>query len=309
MAEQFVTLDGGITLCHESFGSPEDPPLLLIMGLGTQMIAWPDAFCATLAERGFFVIRYDNRDCGRSSRIPGRPPSIAELLRRRISNPPYTLSEMAADGAGLLEALGLSSAHVVGASLGGMIAQTMAVEYPERVRSLTSIMSTTGNRWKGQPGLSMYPYLLRKAPSDRDAFVQYMLAAFDAIGSRELPRDRERLRTTAERSYDRGIHPAGTARQLGAIIASGDRTAALRGITAPTLVIHGTSDRLVAPSGGRATAQAIPGARLLMIEKMGHDLPDGEWSRLIAAIADHAESAEGRAAVAEPGEPTHRGAS
>jgi pimeloyl-ACP methyl ester carboxylesterase len=265
------------------------------MGLGTQMIAWPDAFCAELAERGLYAIRFDNRDCGRSSGVAARPPSAVELLRRRITAPPYTLSEMAADAAGLLEALGLRSAHIAGASLGGMIAQTMAIEHRDRVRTLTSIMSTTGNRWKGQPALAMYPYLLRKAPTEREAFVAYMLTVFDTIGSPELPRDRARLRATAERSHERGLNPAGTARQLGAIIASGDRTAALRHVTAPTLVIHGTRDRLVSPSGGRATARAVPGARLLMIDGMGHDLPDGEWPRLIAAIADHALAAERRA--------------
>src|SRR5579859_2692116 len=213
MTEQFATVDTGITLCYETFGSAGDPPLLLIMGLGTQMIAWPDAFCTALADRGFHVIRYDNRDCGRSSSMRGRPPSMVEMLRRRVARPAYTLSDMAADAAGLLEALGLASAHIVGASLGGMIAQTLAIEHPARARSLTSIMSNTGSRWAGQPALAMYPHLLRAAPTERDAFVAHMLAVFDAIGSTGLPRDRDRLRATAERSFERGLNPAGTGRQ------------------------------------------------------------------------------------------------
>lgn len=292
MAEQFCEAQPGITLCYEAFGRVADPPVLLIMGLGTQMIAWPDDFCAELAGRGLYVIRFDNRDCGRSTVVSGRPPSLRELALRRIAHPAYTLSDMAADTAGLLRALQLSSAHVVGASLGGMIAQTLAVEHPERVRSLVSIMSNTGHRWKGQPSPSIYRYLLRAAPREREAYVDYMLRVFDAIGSRGLPRDRERLRRTAQRSHERGLHPAGTGRQLAAIIASGDRTRALASVSAPTLVIHGTRDPMVSPSGGRATAQAIPGARLLTIDGMGHDLPDGAWSQLIDAIAEHARVAE-----------------
>jgi pimeloyl-ACP methyl ester carboxylesterase len=306
MPEQFVTLESGITLCYETVGSEGNAPLLLIMGLGTQMIAWPDAFCAQLAERGHYVIRFDNRDCGRSSRASGRPPSLRELVLRRIEDPPYTLSDMAADAVGLLDALGLASAHVGGASLGGMIAQTVAAEHPGRVRSLISVMSNTGSPWSGQPAFAIYRYLLRQAPTERDAYVAHMLRVFDAIGSTELARDHDRLRTTSERSYERGLHPAGTGRQLGAIVASGDRTAALRGITAPTLVIHGTRDRMVSPSGGRATARAIPGARLVMIDGMGHDLPEGAWPQLIEAIADHTQAADRESARASgaPTEPT-----
>ncbi len=292
MAEEFCEVETGITLCYETFGQREDPPLLMIMGLGTQMIAWPDAFCAELAERGLYVIRFDNRDCGRSSSMPGRPPSVRELALRRVENPPYTLSDMARDADGLLRELGLSSAHVVGASMGGMIAQTLAVEHPRRVRSLVSIMSTTGHRWKGQPALATYRYLLRRAPTERDAYIEYMVGLFDAIGSRGLHRDRARLRATAEGSFERGLNPAGTGRQLGAIIASGDRTAALASVHVPTLVIHGSRDPMISPSGGRATARAIAGARLLTIEGMGHDLPDGAWPELVAAIAEHARVAE-----------------
>lgn len=292
MAEQLIEVETGVTLCYETFGRPDDPPLLLIMGLGTQMVAWPDAFCAELAGRGFQVIRFDNRDCGRSTRMHGRPPSVRELLTRRVAQPPYTLGDMAADTAGLLHALDIGSAHVVGASLGGMIAQTLAAEHHRRVRSLTSIMSTTGNRWKGQPALGVLRYLLQRAPTEREAYVEHMMAVHEAIGSRALHRDRERLRATAARSHERGLNPAGTGRQLGAIIAAGDRTRALATITAPTLVLHGTADRLVNPSGGRATAGAIGGARLVMIDGMGHDLPDQAWPQLIDAIAGHAMAAE-----------------
>jgi pimeloyl-ACP methyl ester carboxylesterase len=290
--ERFCELESGVTLCYEAFGAPDDPTMLLVMGLGTQMLGWPDEFCAALASRGFRVIRFDNRDTGRSSSMPGRPPSLGEMLLRRVEHPPYTLSDMAADTIGLLDALRIDTAHVVGASMGGMIAQTIAIEHPQRVRSLVSIMSTTGARGKGQPAFSVLRYLFRRAPTERDAFIEHMLRLFDAIGSRDLRRDRDRLHATAERVYERGLNPAGTGRQLGAIIAAEDRTAALRRLSVPTLVIHGTKDPMVNVSGGRATADAIPGAQLMLVDGMGHDLPDEAWPRLVAAIAGHAEGAQ-----------------
>ena len=292
MAEQFCDVGRGITLCYERFGSEADPPLLLIMGLATQMIGWPDEFCAALAERGFQVIRFDNRDIGRSTRVRGQPPSVRQLVTRKIDPVLYTLSDMAGDAAGLMRELGISPAHVVGASMGGMIAQTLAAEHPETVRSLVSIMSNTGNRWTGQPKLTTYRYLLRRAPDERDAFIEYTTKLFEAIGSRGLPYDRDRVRKMVARSYDRGRDPAGPGRQLGAVVASGDRTAQLRTIRAPTLVIHGTTDPLVAKSGGVATARAIPGARLMVIQGMGHDLPEAAWSQLVQAIAGHAHAAD-----------------
>ena len=292
MAEQFCEVGEGITLCYESYGDEADPPLLLIMGLGTQMIAWPEPFCRELAARGFYVVRFDNRDVGRSTWVQGRAPGPRELVLRRIENPPYTLSDLARDTAGLIGALNLHSVHVVGASMGGMVAQTLAVEHPELVRSLTSIMSTTGGRFRGQPALRVYPMLLKRAPVEREAYVEHMMGVFDLIGSRSLGRDFERLRATAEQSFERGVNPVGTGRQLGAIVASGDRSAALATITAPTLVIHGTRDPMVRPSGGRATAKAIPGARLMTVDGMGHDLPDQAWPQLIDAIAAHAHAAE-----------------
>ena len=296
MAEQFVDVGGAIILCYERFGSEADPPMLLIMGLATQMIGWPDEFCEQLAGRGFQVIRFDNRDIGRSTKIYGRPPTPRQLITRKIDPVLYTLSDMARDAARLMQKLEIAPAHVVGASMGGMIAQTLAAEHPESVRSLVSIMSNTGNRWKGQPAFGIYRYLLRQAPEDRDGFIEYTTTVFEAIGSRGLPFDRERVRDMVARSYDRGRDPAGPGRQLGAIIASGDRTHQLRAIRAPTLVIHGSNDRMVATSGGVATAKAIPGAKLLVIHGMGHDLPEAAWPQLLDAIAGHARAAD-RAAV------------
>jgi pimeloyl-ACP methyl ester carboxylesterase len=298
MAEQFVDVGGAITLCYERFGSEADPPMLLIMGLGTQMIGWPDEFCEQLADRGFQVVRFDNRDVGRSTKIHGRPPTPRELITRRIDPVLYTLSDMAGDAAGLLRELRLEPAHVVGASMGGMIAQTLAAEHPERVRSLVSIMSNTGYRWKGQPAFGVYRYLLRQAPEDRDGFIEYTTRLFEAIGSRGLPFDRDRVGDMVARSYDRGRDPAGPGRQLGAIIASGDRTSQLRTIRAPTLVIHGSHDRMVAKSGGIATADAIPGAKLMIVDGMGHDLPEAAWPQLVEAIAGHAHAADRAAAEA-----------
>jgi pimeloyl-ACP methyl ester carboxylesterase len=292
MPEQFCDVGGRITLCYERFGSEADPPLLLIMGLGTQMIGWPDEFCAQLAARGLHVVRFDNRDIGRSTRVHGKPPPIRQLVTRKIDPVLYTLSDMAADAAGLMRELGLAPAHVAGASMGGMIAQTLAAQRPECVRSLVSIMSNTGNRWKGQPAFGIYRYLLRAAPADRDGYVEYTTRVFEAIGSRGLPFDRDRVRDMVARSYDRGHDPAGPGRQLGAIIASGDRAAELRTIRAPTLVIHGSNDRMIAKSGGVATARAIPGARLMIIDGMGHDLPEAAWPRLVEAIAGHAHAAD-----------------
>ncbi|MFL5823819.1 MAG: alpha/beta fold hydrolase [Solirubrobacteraceae bacterium] len=292
MAEELLDVGRGITLCYEEFGQAGDPPMLLIMGLATQMIGWPDEFCQQLADRGFRVVRFDNRDCGRSTHMSYRPPTPGQLLRRRIPPTNYTLSDMADDAVGLMRALGMEPAHVVGVSMGGMIAQTLAAEHPESIRSLVSVMSTTGNRWKGQPALGLYRYLLRRAPREKEAFVEYLVHMFGVIGSPGFPRDEERIRDVAARSYDRGHDPAAPGRQLGAIVASGDRTPKLRGVRAPSLVIHGTKDRLIRKSGGRATARAIPGARLEMIEGMGHDLPVAVWPRLVDLISSHARSAE-----------------
>jgi pimeloyl-ACP methyl ester carboxylesterase len=299
MTEQFVDVGGAIKLCYERFGGEADPPMLLIMGLATQMIGWPDEFCVQLAERGFLLVRFDNRDIGRSTKIYGRPPTPRELITRKIEPVLYTLSDMARDAVGLMQKLEIAPAHVVGASMGGMIAQTVAAEHPASVRSLVSIMSNTGNRFKGQPAFGIYRYLLRQPPGDREPFIEYNTRLFEAIGSRGLPFDRDRVRELVARSYDRGRDRAGPGRQLGAIIASGDRTSQLRTIRAPTLVIHGSDDRMVATSGGVATAEAIPDARLMIIDGMGHDLPEAAWPQLVEAIAGHAHAAD-RAAADTP---------
>ena len=298
MAEEFCDVGRGVTLCYESFGDPDDTPILLIMGLATQMIAWHEEFCEQLAERGFYVVRFDNRDIGRSTHFDFRPPSAKQMLTRRLPPEQYSLSDMAEDTATLLRELGIAPAHVVGASMGGMIGQTLAAEHPEVVRSLTSIMSTTGSRWRGQPALSVYRYLLRPPPRDRDGYVQRTAEIFGLVGSTGFERDEQYIRERAGRAFDRGFDVRAGGRQLGAIVASGDRTKALQRIDVPTLVIHGTVDKMIRPSGGRATAKAIPGARLLMIEGMGHDLPRGAWPKLIDAISEHARAADGARAQA-----------
>jgi pimeloyl-ACP methyl ester carboxylesterase len=288
VSEQFCDVGRGMTLCYETFGEPSDPTALLIMGLGTQMVAWQEDFCNELAGRGLHVVRFDNRDIGRSTHVSGRPPSTGELLRRSGRAARYTLADMADDSAALLTELDLAPAHVIGASMGGMIAQTLAARHPQAVRSLVSIMSNTGSRRSGQPSLRVYPIFLRRPPGGREALIAHMERLFAVIGSRGLPRDVEDIRAIANASYERDHDPEGSGRQLAAIIASGNRTGELARINAPTLVIHGSADPLVAPSGGRATARAIPGAELLMIEGMGHDLPRAAWPQLIDAIAAHA---------------------
>jgi pimeloyl-ACP methyl ester carboxylesterase len=294
MAESFCRVGGDIEICFETFGDPADPALLLVMGLGTQMLGWHEDFCNDLAGRGFHVIRYDNRDIGRSTILTDAPvPTLGQILRRDRRAASYTLAEMAADGVGLLDHLGIERAHLVGVSMGGMIAQTIAARRPERVLSLTSIMSSTGSRWRGQPALKTYRQFLRPVSTDRATYIAQTAALFDIIGSPGFEREDDALRELLGAMYDRGHDPGSVTRQLAAILASGNRTAELRRITAPTLVIHGTADKLVAPSGGRATARAIPGARLLMIEGMGHDLPRGAWPQLIGAIVENA----GRAAT------------
>ncbi|HEX8054229.1 MAG TPA: alpha/beta hydrolase [Thermoleophilaceae bacterium] len=291
MNEEFANVNG-VELCYEHFGDPGDPPVLLIMGLGTQMIAWREDFCTQLAERGFFVTRYDNRDMGRSTRfdhVP--PPRTQELLTRRPRQLAYTLADMADDAAGLIEELGFESAHIVGASMGGMIGQILAINHPERVRSFTSIMSTTGSRFVGQPAAAVYPFFMKPIPKSKDAYIERGLQLWNVIGSPGFERDEEELRSVLSRTYERGLSPAGTMRQLAAIAAAGNRANDLKRITAPTLVIHGTKDKMIRVSGGKATARAIPGARLELIDGMGHDLPRGVWPRVIDGIEQNAARA------------------
>jgi pimeloyl-ACP methyl ester carboxylesterase len=283
---------GDVDIAYETFGDPADPALLLVMGLGTQMLGWHEDFCGEIASRGFHVIRYDNRDVGRSTPMKDLPvPSIRQLVLRSKKAAGYTLEDMAADGVGLLGELGIERAHIVGASMGGMIAQTLVARFPDRALSLASLMSNTGARFSGQPRPSMYPVLLATPPKDRDAYVEHTVKVFRKIGSPGFERDEDELRSTAGRAYDRGRNPAGSARQLAAIIHSGDRTPLLKQIRVPTVVIHGTKDPLVGPSGGRATARAIPGARLVTIEGMGHDLPRTAWPQIIGPITENAARA------------------
>jgi pimeloyl-ACP methyl ester carboxylesterase len=290
MPEQFCTV-GDVELCYETFGDPEAPAMLLTMGLATQMLGWHEDICAALADRGFHVIRFDNRDVGRSQHMNGAVPTPYQLLRRDKRAASYTLDDMATDGVGLLDHLEIEAAHVVGASMGGMIAQTMAARHPDRVLSLVSWMSNTGSRFSGQPSPRIWPILLKPPPRGREQYMEHAVRVFSKIGSPDFQRDDDDLRRIAGMSYDRGLNPAAGARQLAAIIHSGDRTPLLRTITAPTLVVHGSKDRMVPVSGGRATARAIPGARLLIVKGMGHDMPRAVWPQILDAIEHNAARA------------------
>jgi len=290
MAESFARV-GDLDICYETFGDPGDPAMLLIMGLGTQMVAYHDEFCAQLADRGFYVIRHDNRDIGRSTHLDAAPvPSFVQLAKRDRRSP-YTLADMAGDSVGVLDALGIEQAHIVGTSMGGMIAQTIAIRSPERTLSLVSIMSNTGDFFHGQPALTMYAVLLKPSPRERDGFIEHAVEMFSKIGGTGFPPEVEDLREIASLSYDRGHDARGSQRQLWAIVADRDRAPELRKLTVPATVIHGAQDKLVRPSGGRATARAIPGARLVEIPGMGHGLPRGAWPAIIGAIADTAARA------------------
>jgi pimeloyl-ACP methyl ester carboxylesterase len=285
MAEERATANG-IEIVYETIGDPSDPPLLLVMGLGMQLIHWDPELCELLAARGFRVIRFDNRDAGLSTQIDARVPNVARAMAGLKIEAPYMLDDMADDAIGLLDHLGIEAAHVAGASMGGMIAQSMAIRQPRRVLSLTSIMSTTGERRVGRPKLRVWGVLARRAPRDKAAYVEYFVRVFRLIGSKGFPSDEGRIRELAAASYERAYRPAGTARQLAAIMASGDRTEQLRGLRVPATIFHGRSDPLVPFRAGRATAEAIPDARMVAIPGMGHDLPREVWPRLADAIAD-----------------------
>ena len=287
---------GDVELVYETIGDPADPPLLLVMGLGMQLIHWDRELCELFAERGFHVIRFDNRDSGLSTKIKGPVPNIMRLMAGVPTSVPYRLEDMAADTLGLLDHLDVERAHVVGTSMGGMIAQTLAIGNPERVLSLASMLSTTGDRRVGTPKLRVWTVLMRRAPNDRDAYVEYFLRVFRMIGSPAYPGDEQRTREIAAATFDRCHYPPGTARQLGAIMASGSRTAGLRELDVPTVVIHGEADPLVPLRAGVATARAIPGAELVRIPGMGHDMPKALWPTFVDAIAKNAD----RAATRQP---------
>jgi pimeloyl-ACP methyl ester carboxylesterase len=300
--EERIAPANGLELCFQEMGDPEGKPLLLVMGLATQMIAWHDGFCSLLADRGYRVIRFDNRDIGRSTKLSDKGvPSKVDLLLGRRASAPYLLRDMAADAVGLLDHLEIDQAHIVGASMGGMIVQQMAIDHPRRVRSMTSIMSTTGSRRAGQPSLKTFGVLLGNPPKSRAQVIERAVKTFKVIGSPGFPFEEDTVREMAARSYERGHSAAGVTRQLHAIVASGDRTEGLHKVQVPTAVIHGTRDPLVKPSGGRATAKAVPGARLMMIDGMGHDLPRDLWPTFAEAI-DHNAHRSGRPAVAPAGE-------
>jgi pimeloyl-ACP methyl ester carboxylesterase len=281
----------GIEIAYERIGDPSNPALLLVMGLGTQLIHWDRELCELLAERGFQVIRFDNRDAGHSTKIDAPVPDVRRALLGLHIDAPYLLGDMADDAVGLLDHLGIEAAHVVGASMGGMIAQEIAIRHPERVLSLTSIMSTTGERRVGRPKLRVWSVLMRTAPRQKPEFVEHFVRVFKMIGSRGFKFDEERIRALAAETYERDHDPAGTGRQLAAILSSGDRTSALRSVRLPTTVIHGRDDPLVPFRGGRATAEAIPGARLIAIPGMGHDLPRDVWPQVVDAVVETAARA------------------
>lgn len=298
--EQFVRANG-IDICYEAFGAADADPMLLIMGLGAQMVLWDDAFCEQLAARSFRVIRFDNRDIGRSSKFSGgKRLTPFELLKLRFFHipvaAPYKLHDMAKDTVALMDALGIHSAHLVGASMGGMIAQEVAISFPQAVRSLTSIMSTTGNPRVPPPSREATAILMAPPPNTRDEFLARFAQTFNVLRAGRFPQDEALDRSRAERIFARGLSPAGSARQLRAILASGSRKERLRSVRAPTLVIHGTADPLVHPMGGKDTAVSIPGAKLLMVEGMGHALALELWPQIIDAIATHAHGAAAKAA-------------
>lgn len=288
----------GIELCYEIFGAPDAEPLVLIMGLGAQMIHWDDDFCQDLAGRGFRVIRFDNRDIGQSTKMSGgKPLRPLELLKLKIfkiaPEAPYKLWDMANDVVGLLDALDIRKAHIVGASMGGMIAQEIAMQYPDRVLSLTSIMSSTGNPKLPQPTREASAILLAAPPTTKAEYLTRFGQTWKVLRGASFPLDEAKDLERAERTYARGLNPAGVGRQLRAILASGNRKERLGSVKVPTLVIHGTIDPLVRVEAGKDTAASIPGAKLLLIEGMGHALPIPMWPAIIGAIAEHAHGATG----------------
>ena len=284
--ERFASVSAGVDICYQTFGDPTADPLLLVMGLGGPMTWWDPAFCSLLAENGFYVIRYDNRDVGRSTKISGRinRRMIVRSFAGMKAKTPYSMQDMANDAFGLLDHLGLDAAHVVGISMGGMIVQTMALSHPHRVRSLTSIMSSTGRRSVGWQDPRLLPILLARRSQSREHYVAASAKLWQVIGSPLYPDTTETVRERAAETWDRGVSPSGVARQMGAILTQPDRSRALRSLRMPSLIIHGTSDRMVHVSGGRATSHSIPGSELLLVDGMGHDVPRDLHQTFVEAI-------------------------
>jgi pimeloyl-ACP methyl ester carboxylesterase len=285
----------GIDIEYETFGDPADPVMLLIMGLGGQLVVWDEELCRQLAGRGFHVIRFDNRDVGLSTKLDDAPqPDMMAVLQGDRSSVTYGLDDMAADAVGLLDALGIARAHVVGASMGGMIGQLLTIDHPDRVLSLASIMSTTGDPSVGMPTAEAIELLTKPPPTEREEVITREVETTQVLGSPGFPFDEERTRRRAAATFDRSFYPAGVARHVGALVAAADRTERLSHVDVPTVVIHGTADPLVTPSGGEATAKVIPGAELIMIDGMGHELPPGAWPTVVEAVVDNAAKAGSR---------------
>ena len=279
-----------IELEYDHFGNPTDPALLLIMGFTAQMVAWDEEFCTQLADRGHFVIRFDNRDCGLSTKLHGVPSNsdaviMAAMMETEMPPVPYTLSDMAADAMKVLDHLNIERAHIMGASMGGMIAQTVAIEHPHRVKTLISIMSQPGELTVGQPTQEAMELIVTPAPSDRDEYIAF--APKWQLWQSKKYRSDEVSRRNAIRDFDRSNYPEGGPRQMAAIYASGSRAEGLQKLEMPTLVIHGTDDQLITPSGGERTAELIPNSTLLMVDDMGHDMPQPLWPFYLDAISKH----------------------
>ena len=282
-------ISASIELEYETFGDPKNPALLLVMGYTAQMVAWDEEFCKMFASKNLFVIRFDNRDCGLSTKFDGVQVDVnavitAALMEEPIPTVPYTLSDMAGDAVGLLDHLKIERAHVLGASMGGMIAQVMTIEHPSRVRSLTSVMSMSGEPEYGQSAPEAMNALLSVPPSDRTAYIAHA-PVYQAFHSKKYRSD-EISKQAAARDFDRMYYPQGAQRQLAAIYSTGRRTEQLRAVKTPTLVIHGKDDTLITPSGGERTAELIPNAKLVLVDDMGHDLPKPLWGDFVKLVAD-----------------------
>jgi len=283
----------GIEIVYDMFGDSDNPPVLLIIGLGQQMIAWDEEFCAQIAARGYWVIRFDNRDTGRSTKldkagIPNMAVVFEAMIKGKPVDSPYSLLDMADDAVGLLDTLGIESTHVVGESMGGMIAQRMVIHHTDRVRTLTSIMSSTGEPGLPPPTPAAMDILANRPPTDREGYVEDYVERWRVLNGQKLPYDEEAFGELGARIFDRGLNPPGFARQLTAIIADGSRKQTLKSVTVPTLIIHGDADPLVPVECGIDTANSVPGSELLIIEGMGHTFPRQIWAKVIDAIVHHA---------------------
>ena len=287
----------GIRIEYETFGEKDSPPLLLIIGLAGQLTDWDEELCRQLAQAGLYVIRFDNRDAGLSSKIeeagvPDIMQVVMALMKGEPVNPPYTIEDMAADTLGLMDALSIQKAHICGMSMGGMIAQTFALNYPQRTLSLISIYSRTGDPGEPQPKPEVMPFLSTPPPEERDAYIEYSMKFLNTLAGPGFPYDQKWLREHASQAYDRSCYPQGAARQVVAIMTQKDRKPALASLATPTLVVHGSADPIARVECGRNTAAAIPGAKLMIIDGMGHDLPHGgAWPKIIQAIIEHTRNA------------------